>query len=672
MGHHHSTDFLKAKRHFSRHERPAARRARAVLKIFLILFGSLVILAVPFAFAIASVAYDASSGRAYLQAAQRDAEVLDFGAAIKDSGKAHDAFLSARERLSILKPLTVVPTVGDSITALDSLLSSGISASAAVGELFEIGRKVVIAVTETQGIASSIGPLPEASTIFKDLSPEQKRRILAALADNGPRITVAAERIDDALVAFDKIPQSELTGSFAGLLAPLRAKLVLAHEALSAAAPLAGIAPALLGYPEEKHYLFFFQNDTELRPTGGFLGVFGAVSVKDASITKMQTDDIYALDGPSEKSARPAPPAPIAKYIGVSKWYLRDANWSPDFSVSSETMERFYREEAAVLDGGKATPPVDGIVAITTAFAEDVMRLVGPVTVSGTTFTANNLVEELQYQVEQAFVQQGIPFHERKGIVGELVSEVAVRFMAMPLSRLSEVLEVTEKNFKEGQIMLASKDPVLKREIDLRDWGGRLKQVTGDYLLYVDANLAALKTDQVIERSLRYSIAPSEGGFEGRATMTYHNKGSFTWKTTRYRTYARVYVPAGTQLIEAKGAMENDKIKDPGRHPGKVDVSDELGRRAFGAFVSVEPGETRTLEFRFRLAPAVVDSIKRGAYHLDVEKQLGTKANGLTLDLDFGKKLLDATPAEDRKEWGDTRYRNVTDLRIDRIFDLKF
>lgn len=668
----HRVNFLHGRRHFSRHERPVARHARFAVRSVLIGVALIALVALPFAYAAAMIAVDGSRGKNALADAQSAAERLDFVAARADAATAHDAFLDAHDRLTVLKPFSVLPPARPSLEALDGLLSSGVAASSAAIGVFDVARDVFAAVTDTESVAGTLTPLPDPSTIFKDLSVEEKRRILAAFAASGSRIADADARVSEALTAFDRIPASQLQGSFATTLLPLRAKLATAHEALSAVAPLAAVAPALLGYPDAKRYLFFFENDTELRPTGGFLGVYGAITVKDAAIAEMRTDDIYALDGPSEKSPRPAPPAPIAKYIGVDKWYLRDANWSPDFPTSAAIMEKFYREEAAVAYGGKPLPPTDGVAVITTKFAEDVLRLTGPITADGTTFTADNLVEELQYQVEQGFVREGIAFHARKNIVGTLVSQVAARLMAMPVSRLTDALDVVQRNFKEGHILVSAKDATLAREIAVRDWGGALRPVTGDYVQYVDANLAALKTDQVMERSLRYSIVPAGGSYEGRIAMTYRNKGSFTWKTTRYRTYARAYVPAGSQLIEVLGAMENDKIKDPARRKGKADVTDELGRRAFGAFIAVEPGETRTLEFRFRLAPSVIADIRAGKYGLYVEKQPGTEANGLTLDLDIGKKLKDATPAEDRKDWGDSQYRMTTDLRTDRSFSLTF
>ncbi|MEY4722851.1 MAG: hypothetical protein RLZZ324_364 [Candidatus Parcubacteria bacterium] len=670
----HKVNFLKRNRHF--HESPVRRRTRVFATGLGIGVLVLVVLTFPFAYAAGRIAYGASAGRTALMAAQDDAEKLDFDGARAQADIAHDAFLGASEQVSVLKFFSFIPGTADSVAGLDALLSSGVAASAAASDIFAIGKDVVAAVGSSSSAPAVSGAplaLPDLKTRFKDLSGDDKRRMLAAFAGSAPRLKEASMQVTAALAAFDRIPQSELNGPFGEVLKPLRARLALAQQAVSVAAPVSGVMASLLGYPDQKRYLFFLQNDTELRPSGGFIGVVGAMTVQDASITAMRTDDSYALDGPSEKLPRPVPPAPIVKYLGVKKWYLRDANWSPDFAVSADTMQRFYREESQAVNGG-ADAPVDGVAAVDTYFARDILRMTGPVTASGTTFNADNLVDELQFAVEKGFVREGIPFDARKDIVGELAAQVVQRLTSMPLSRLLDALQMVDRNFKEGHIALYSTDSTLRAEIDSRGWGGRLVPVRGDYLLWVDANMAALKTDGVMKRTVAYSVVPAAGGtgYEAHVTMTYKNAGTFTWKTSRYRTYARVYAPLGSRLLGVDGAMENDKIKDPRRRIGTPDEYDELGRHVMAAFVAVEPGETRTLTFRYAVAPSVAAQIAAGTYHLDVEKQPGTLAHGLTLDIDIGKKLKDALPAEPRAEWGDARYRLTSDLKTDRAFDLKF
>ena len=46
-------------------------------------------------------------------------------------------------------------------------------------------------------------------------------------------------------------------------------------------------AGSFLGESYDRKYLVLFQNDTELRPTGGFIGTYGIVTVRDAKIKKI-------------------------------------------------------------------------------------------------------------------------------------------------------------------------------------------------------------------------------------------------------------------------------------------------------------------------------------------------------------------------------------------------
>ncbi len=653
---------------------PLRRASRGAFFVLAIIGGVLAIVVLLLAFVGSRVYADAQHGRALLVNAEAAAATLDFDTALTDTERAGASFVVARRYLKVLSVFSYAPVLGPHIVAADRALSSGISAASAAQDVCTVGRDLLVVAKQAEGLHGSLFTgLMEPSASLKDVTREQKRSVLAAFAASSPKLHDALKKIDAALASFDQIPISALAIHIQKELAPIRQKLLDTRGAIAAIEPIAGALPAVLGYPNAKHYLFFFQNNTELRPTGGFLGVFGALTVQDAEIAEMATSDVYAIDGPAESSKRPLPPAPIRKYIGIDKWYLRDANWSPDFPTSAQTMQQFFREESAIALAGKPNPPIDGIIAITPKFAEDILRLTGPITVDGKTFTADNLVDTLEFEVEQGFAKSGVPFWQRKNIIGDLVHEITNRFSSFSLARLTEVVGVVAQDSKEKQIFLYASDPALQSTFISNGWAGELKPVRDDYLMYVDANLAALKTDSVIDRDLRYSITPaSNGEYDGKVTMTYHNKGSFTWKTTRYRTYARLYVPPGTVFTGVSGAMKDDKLKNPGRDPGAVDVSDELGRRVFGAFIAIEPGETKSLEFRFRLSSSIASMIKKGEYALDVQKQGGTVAPGLTLDLDFGKKLSNAEPPEDRSKWGDTRYTFGTDLRIDRAFALRF
>jgi hypothetical protein len=219
----------------------------------------------------------------------------------------------------------------------------------------------------------------------------------------------------------------------------------------------------------------------------------------------------------------------------------------------------------------------------------------------------------------------------------------------------------------ERHLIAYSSDPITQIFFERLGAAGRVRSLAkgDDGLLVVDANLGALKTDPVVERSIRYAIAPDgTNGYRGLVQLRYRNTGTFTWKTTRYRTYTRVYLPTGTTLISARGAM----IHDRSDAAGPVDRGEEFGRQWFGAFVSIEPGHERSLTFEFSMAPSVVERIRKGSYRLIVQKQLGSVATPLTVDLDFGTPVETANPPKPSAEQGNSRYFVETDLREDREF----
>jgi hypothetical protein len=280
------------------------------------------------------------------------------------------------------------------------------------------------------------------------------------------------------------------------------------------------------------------------------------------------------------------------------------------------------------------------------------------------------VTDELEYQVEKAFAANGTPTAQRKDVVGKLGQELLRRLLGTQLSDLPALAAVAQSAVEEKHLMTSFDDPSLQAFADARGWTGRFKTTPDDQLAVVDANLASLKTDAVVDKTVGYTLRPDGNSWIARASITYKNKGHFTWKTTRYRTYTRFYAPLGSTFIKGEGMMQDDKLNDPGRHAGTIDVGAELGHAVFGGFISIEPGETRTLAVEYRVSDAVARTIRDGRYGLDVRKQLGTLAEGLTLDLDFGKNIARATPPEASSEWGDARYRLSTDLRLDRSFSV--
>jgi hypothetical protein len=603
----------------------------------------------------------AQAARDDLFTAKVAAEKLDFETASSKLESASERFASAQRAHARLKLAAKLPFFRADIDAIGDLLEGGHEASLALKEAIDVGADLIAVLKSGSAAAGAVPDLSSDNRAVHDLTREEKRELLRKLTEAPDRLGLARASLERALAAWDRIPRTSFTEGILDTLAPYKKQLTDLHALLGKDLSTLAVIPRIIGYPEPKTYLFLMLNNTELRPGGGFVGTYGIVKVADGEMESFFTDDIYTLDGPAEAYLKEPPPEPLRKYLRSQSLFMRDANWSPDFVVSALELERFYH-----LEGGKEK--IDGVIGVTPTVIQKLLAMTGPITIDGMTFTSQNVTDELEYQVEVAFWDEGTPLAQRKDVVGKLGQELVRRMFSTSLAELPKIAAIAQESLAEKQMMASFSDPSLMAFADAQGWSGRFRSAPGDRLAIIDANLAALKTDSVMDKSIAYTLRPDGDSWIARAAITYKNKGRFTWKTTRYRTYTRFYVPIGSRFIKGEGMMVDDKLNDPKRRPGTIDVTEELGHAVFGGFISVEPGETRTLAVEYRVSDAVARMIRTGEYGLEVQKQLGSIANGLTLDLDFGKNVARATPPEDAKDWGDSRYRLSTDLGVDRGF----
>lgn len=424
---------------------------------------------------------------------------------------------------------------------------------------------------------------------------------------------------------------------------------------------VAALLPRLLAFDEPRTYLVLFQNNTELRPSGGFIGVYAVLRFDKGKMDILKLEGTEILDWGTPDSWKPVPPQPITDHLGVDRWYFRDSNWSPDFPTAAQkALELYIGEEGAYAS------EIDTVVAITPTVFERLLELTGPVTVEGKIFTADNAVETLEYEVEYAYADSGRTVEQRKDIIVPLVRAVIQRATIDGFLHPEKYLNTFQALFEEKHILAYSLDESLNTAFQEAVWTGRVVTTTGDYLMWVDANLGALKTDHAIERLLFYQVYRGDDGkYYGSVTMTYRHTGTFDWRTTRYQTYARVFVPQGSRLVETMHFKGFEDHAFP-----EADHGVELGHTWFGTYVRIEPGRSEGLTFTYELPAYIGESIERGNYDLLVQKQPGTLNPALTLTLDFDKTVTAANPAESEKHWGDDAYVYDTRLDVDRKFHI--
>ena len=456
---------------------------------------------------------------------------------------------------------------------------------------------------------------------FSELSDIDRQTILSIIYQSAPELNGLKANLQLSLDNINKLHRISLLFPVNKQINDFKAQLQSAKDAMDKLVPLVQLLPALTGYPEESNFLVILQNNDELRPTGGFIGTIGLMTVKDAKPDNIITEDVYHLDMPCVDKLFVTPPAPISKYMGVKYWWLRDANWSPDFPTSAKQIETMFLSESACANRTNAKPTA--IMAINPDLIGDLLKLVGPIVVEGETYDSTNFQPLLQYNVEIAYVEKDITSWNRKNIINAVVAELEKRLINLPSGQWPEVFSILQDNItkKNLQIYFANESwQKIASELNLT---GEIYNTAKDYLMVVDANLAAFKSDSVMDKLIEYSVSNSADGLISHIKLDYQHNGGFDWRTTRYRSYTRIYAPFGSRLISsselADFAMTDDQA---------------LNKTVFGFFWTIEPGQSKSVTLSYKLPKYITTE----NYELYFQKQSGSRLKEFTFTKDLGVK----------------------------------
>ncbi|MDD3284997.1 MAG: DUF4012 domain-containing protein [Patescibacteria group bacterium] len=419
------------------------------------------------------------------------------------------------------------------------------------------------------------------------------------------------------------------------------------NKILKLSQPLNKYIPEIIGYESEKRYLVLFQNNTELRPTGGFIGTYGIITVNNGKISDLFIDDIYHLDSVSIGKLNNTVPVELSKYLKVPEWYMRDCNWDPDFPTSArDCLDLYYKEKTNLINFGNTTSStentnlipekIDGIVAITPNVIKNLLEIIGTQEVNGILFESENFTEDLQKAVELYYKDRGVSQWDRKDIIKALANVMIEKIKNLDIVEYDKILDITKNSLDKKDMLLYSTNFEIESLISSASWSGEIKDSKKDYLMVIDSNLASYKSDQYIDRTTSYSIEQNENNdLIATVELKYKHNGDFSWNSTRYRTYTRIITPLGSKLIEVIGSMDNDRSDIE----GQIDSYEKYDKQVFGTFISIEPKETKTLTFKYTLPNYLKNEIMKKEYILYIQKQPGVENASFVLDFKLNQDL---------------------------------
>lgn len=370
----------------------------------------------------------------------------------------------------------------------------------------------------------------------------------------------------------------------------------------------------LLGHNGEKRYLVLFQNNNELRATGGFIGSFSLLDVYQGKIIGLETPGggTYDLDAGQKNVAQ----APKALSLINQHFNIWDANWWPDFPTSAQKIEAMYEEASS--------SSVDGVIAINASVLENLLQIIGPVDMEeyGVTITADNIFSVLQEEVELNYDKEE---NTPKAIIADLVPKVLEKLLS-GTEKQPALMSSMAKMLNTKQIQIYSDEAETQKKLNDFGWSGKIASYDKDYLSVVSTNIAGGKTDKDIYQAIDHQVEIRPNG-EMIATVkiTRSNQGvsdnPFAGIDGGNVSYIRVYTPLGSEFIESIGfddvpeayfrTVEVDAPVDPDiareeenmmiDGDSSTEIYNSLDRTVFANWMMLKPGDAKTVMIKYKL-----------------------------------------------------------------------
>lgn len=423
---------------------------------------------------------------------------------------------------------------------------------------------------------------------------------------------------------------------------------------------LATLLPEVVALDGYKNYLVILQNNNELRPTGGFIGSFAKISFAGGKLQKLEVNDTYAIDG--QLKIHVEPPKEIKSDLNQKDYFLRDANFEPDFPTSARQIEWFYNKETGTR--------VEGVVALDVSAVEDLLSSLGPIDLPdyNEQITAGNLFEKAISHAEVNFFPGT---QAKKSFLTALSTGLFNKLFFMSNQNWPGIVTSLGLSLERKHMSIYLDNPKLFSYIVSQNWGGLMSragnagiEASGDFLAPVEANLGANKANYYLDRKFNLdTVIGKDGEINHRLRIGYTNRSpSNTFPAGIYKNRMRVYLPFGAKLNRVLWG-ENDITRF-------VSSFVDYGRSGYSFLLGLAPKEQKTLVLDYQTPVKLEFKDKIATYRLDVVKQAGTNKDLFIWNVTYPINVR--LTSDQAQAIGPQEQIISTDLSTDRKFEVEF
>ncbi|NRQ49125.1 DUF4012 domain-containing protein [Aeromicrobium stalagmiti] len=354
----------------TRSSAPTTGRSRRRLWIAL---GLVAVVAVVIA-GVGAYAYSKlSSARDDLNLASTDANALQDALTAGDQA-------AARTSLKLLQ---------DHVTSAESSLGSSVLSLAAKTPF--VGKNVTAARTISSAVSTvatdGLPPLVDVADKFnaKTFNPQGGTIDVEAIASLTSSLTESSAAISKANAKIQSVDASSLISQLGREVVDVQDKIADADDIAQRATAASRVVPKMLS--GQHTYLLMFQNNAEIRATGGLPGAYAGLQVDNGSI-KLVGQGTGGSLGDLPKNATPLTKEEDELFTTKLVRDFRDVNFTPDFPRAAQIASAIIENENGV--------KVDGVLSIDPVTLSYVLKAIGPVDLEdGTRLTADNAIEVL-------------------------------------------------------------------------------------------------------------------------------------------------------------------------------------------------------------------------------------------------------------------------------------
>ncbi len=497
-------------------------------------------------------------------------------------------------------------------TMLDESRLLAVSAAAVAPEKYR-GAKALLEVGEKTSEAAKI-----LSLGFSKVFDAEKRPLIERIEVMGAHAEAVMPLLQDAEKAALSVDAKQMPKEYQDAIESLPLQLAQAKQTVRELKLVSDALVGFLGKNELRNYLLVFQNDSELRPSGGFMGSIAEVRLLNGELNSIYVPEGGPYDLKSQLTARVQSPQPM--HLINPLWQFQDSNWFGDFYKTAQKVNWFWSKSGQ--------PTVDGIIAVNASFMEDILLVTGPIEMPeyGKTITAENFYLETQKAVELEYDKDE---NKPKKFIGDLFDKLLVRVKNLSKDEWLKLAAAASEGLSTKDIQIAMFKSEEQDFVEQFGWSGTFKETNGDFLAIVEANIAGQKTDRVVKESVLHEVnIAADGSITNKVHLNRVHEGNKNelFYGVRNVSYVRFYLPKGSELISAEGfltppenlfkkpldtdALDSDLALIDGSSavgPGSISITMEDCYTVVGGWLQLDPGRSQDVIISYRLPFTIRD-----------------------------------------------------------------